>query len=45
MPGKIWVGELPADLSDINEDNQVKLIPLKENLLKNHGYCRVERCV
>ena len=43
MPGKVWVGELPNDLSDINENNQIKLVPLKEDLLKNHGYCRVEK--
>lgn len=41
-PGKIWVCELPDDLSDINEDNQLKITVLKEGLLKNHGYCRVE---
>ena len=41
-PGKIWVGVLPEDLSGINENNQVELTPLKEDLLKNHGYCRVE---
>lgn len=41
-PGKIWVCELPSDLSGINEENQLKLTPIKEGLLKNHGYCRVE---
>lgn len=41
-PGKIWVCELPEDLSAINEDNQLQLTPLKDGLLKNHGYCRVE---
>ena len=42
MPGKIWVCELPEDLSEINEKNQLKLTALAEGLLKNHGYCRVE---
>lgn len=41
-PGKIWVCELPCDLSGINDKNQLKLTPIKEGLLKNHGYCRVE---
>ena len=44
MPGKIWVGELPADLSDINEDNQVKLVktmyevglPIRSMCLSGH---------
>ena len=41
-PGKVWVCELPEDLSGTDVDNQLKLTPLKEGLLKNHGYCRVE---
>ncbi len=42
-PGKIWVCELPEDLSGIDENHQLQLTVLKEGLLKNHGYCRVEQ--
>lgn len=42
FPGKIWVGELPEDLSAFDENHQLELTVLKEGLLKNHGYCRVE---
>ncbi len=41
-PGKIWVGELPEDLSGVDGEHPLKLTALKEGLLKNHGYCRVE---
>ncbi len=41
-PGKIWVCELPEDLSSYNEENQLKLTCICDGLLKNHGYCRVE---
>lgn len=37
-PGKIFVGELPDDLENYNEDHQVPMTILKEGLLKNHGY-------
>ena len=42
FPGKIWVGVLPDDLSGVDEDHQIELTVLKDGLLKNHGYCRVE---
>lgn len=42
-PGKIWVCELPEDLSGVDENHQLQLTALKEGLLKNHGYCRVEQ--
>jgi len=41
-PGKIWVGELPEDLNAYDENHQLELTVLKDGLLKNHGYCRVE---
>ena len=41
-PGKIWVCELSEDLSAVDEEHPLKLTALKEGLLKNHGYCRVE---
>lgn len=41
MPGKIFVGKLPKDLSAYNEDNQLELTVLKDGVLKNHGYSRV----
>ncbi|MGN1381756.1 MAG: hypothetical protein ACI4W2_02950 [Eubacterium sp.] len=41
FPGKIWVGELPADLENYNEDHQVAMTVIKDGLLKNHGYFSV----
>jgi hypothetical protein len=34
-PGKVYVGILPDDLSQ-----GIKVWPIMDNLLKNHGYCR-----
>ena len=34
-PGKIWVGEVPEDLNQ-----PMKIHPIKEGLVKNHGYSK-----
>lgn len=34
-PGKIWVGEIPEDLNQ-----EMKIHPIKEGLVKNHGYSK-----
>ncbi|MCM1037785.1 MAG: hypothetical protein NC434_00560 [Ruminococcus sp.] len=41
QPGKIYVAELPQDLSGFHEENQLELTVLKDQMLKNHGYYKV----
>lgn len=41
-PGRIWVAELPQNIREYDEHNQLKLEPLVSGLYKNHGFCRCE---
>lgn len=43
FPGACYGAVLPEDLSAYNEDNQLKLTPIKTGMLKNHGYCLVKK--
>lgn len=40
FPGKLFVAELPSDLSGYDAEHQLELTPIKDGLLKNHGYYR-----
>lgn len=42
MPGKVYAAVLPDDLNAYDEEHQLELTVLKENMLKNHGYYKVE---
>ncbi len=41
FPGACFGAELPCDLSPYNEENPLELTPVLEDLLKNHGYCKI----
>ena len=43
FPGACFGAELPKDLSAFNEDNQLSLTLIKDGMLRNHGYCPIER--
>jgi hypothetical protein len=43
FPGKIFVAQLPEDLSGFDADHPLELTVLMEGLQKNHGYYMVEQ--
>lgn len=41
-PGRIWVGQLPENLDDVDEAHPLTLTPLVSGLLRNHGFFKYE---
>ncbi|MGP1602640.1 hypothetical protein [Treponema sp.] len=41
-PGKVYAAVLPDDIASCIEEQSLQLKPIKEGLLKNHGYTRDE---
>lgn len=42
QPGKVYGAVLPGDLGDFGEGHQLKLEVLQDNMLRNHGYCKIQ---
>lgn len=41
-PGRVYAAVLPENLNDFDEEHQLNLTMIKDDMLKNHGYYRVE---